>query len=76
METPPSGFRNFRDKVFTKNATDNVELATRSVFPKATKEKGTAAKMNAGPIALAGIEQMYKDNRTGLTTADISTMQG
>lgn len=75
-ETVPSGFRTFRDKAFTKNATDNVELATRSVFPKATKEKGTKAKLNAGPIALAGIEQMYKDNRTGLTTADISTMQG
>jgi len=37
METPPSAFSAAKDRVFQRGT--NVDLATRSVFPKATKEK-------------------------------------
>lgn len=74
LEDTPSMFSSGWDTIFSSK--NNEDLATRSVFPKMTKEKGTAQKVTAGQTALKGIEQMYEDNRSGVTNADISTMEG
>lgn len=72
--TEPSVMSNVKDTVFSTK--DNVDLATRAVFPNMTKEKSGDAKKNAGQIALNGVEQIYNDARTGKIESDINTMKG
>lgn len=75
MEQEPSTYYQMKDS-FMGQKGNNEELAANALRPKQTKEKGLKARRESDKIALEGIEQMYSDNRTGLTTADISTMEG
>lgn len=71
VEKTPWLKTNISDKLFKK---PNEILAQQSVFPKATKEKTSEARLKASEIALNWIKQIYEDKAKWNIKSDISTM--
>lgn len=72
VEKTPKLYENITDKIFLSD--DNVELATKSIFPKISKEKWTKAKLEAWENAYKWVEQLYNDKAAGIIKADIHDM--